>query len=247
MERKKYILTLLFLLLFASALANGGASNRSLIYKAYISGEMTLWKGVVDKMQINLKPEPDYLLELLNYQYGYIGWALGSGNKSEAEKYLQRVKNNLNLLKSKTGETSMTLFYASVINSFSIPFNKLKIAHYGMESLELAERSLERDAANPYANMQYASCYYYMPAIFGGSKSTGLLYYSKARKYMELSSYDNNEDWNYLSLLVQIAQVYADLKKYEEALDIYRLILKREPGFVWVKNELYPKVLKRKK
>ena len=54
-------------------------------------------------------------------------------------------------------------------------------------------------------------------------------------------------DWNYLSLLTQIAKAYEELKDYKNAETYYRKILSLAPDFAWVKNELYPAFLKKRK
>ena len=70
MERTKhYLIPLLFI--FISV--NMAASYRTDIYNAYITNRMDLWKKVIDVMQgDNFKN--DALAELINYQYGYIGY-----------------------------------------------------------------------------------------------------------------------------------------------------------------------------
>lgn len=50
-------------------------------------------------------------------------------------------------------------------------------------------------------------------------------------------------NWNYLSLLVTIAQSHTYLREYEKAKAVYENIMKLEPGFLYVKNDLYPELL----
>lgn len=51
-------------------------------------------------------------------------------------------------------------------------------------------------------------------------------------------------DWNYLSLLANMAEAYNELKEYDKAEQYYKHILTIEPNFLWVKNELYPNFIK---
>jgi hypothetical protein len=48
------------------------ASHRSEIYSAYINNRMDLWRGVIDRMNAIPGIRDELLLELVNYQYGYI-------------------------------------------------------------------------------------------------------------------------------------------------------------------------------
>jgi tetratricopeptide (TPR) repeat protein len=54
-------------------------------------------------------------------------------------------------------------------------------------------------------------------------------------------------DWNYLSLMILIGQTYTYLKEYDQAKKIYDNILQIEPGFLYVKDDLYPKLLTKMK
>ena len=92
MERKKY--SVVIILLLAGVLAKG-AGYRSEIYKAYIGNRMDLWKKTTDEMSRQKTDDPAYLLELVNYQYGYIGWALANNQKKEALKMLGEAEENI--------------------------------------------------------------------------------------------------------------------------------------------------------
>ena len=88
MERKKYFYILIFCLLAF----NSTAQSHKSIYKAYISGDMAKWKKTIDSIEaIPDKTNPGKL-ELLNYQYGYIGWCISKDKKAEAEKFIKKSK-----------------------------------------------------------------------------------------------------------------------------------------------------------
>ena len=48
-----------------------------------------------------------------------------------------------------------------------------------------------------------------------------------------------------MSLLILIGQTYTYLEDFTSAKKIYEEILKTEPGFLYVKDELYPEILKK--
>ena len=62
---------------------------------------------------------------------------------------------------------------------------------------------------------------------------------------MELNKEQIKDDWNYLSLQTAIAQAYEETGKWGLAKLYYEKILKIEPDYSWVKNELYPAILKK--
>ncbi|HNX78729.1 MAG TPA: hypothetical protein PKJ24_02550, partial [Prolixibacteraceae bacterium] len=110
MERKKY--SILIILLLTSVLVKS-ANYRSEICKAYIGNRMDQWKKVLDEMSRQKTEDPAYLLELVNYQYGYIGWALGNNQKKEASKILDEAEANLSRIEKAGYQPSWVHSYKS--------------------------------------------------------------------------------------------------------------------------------------
>ncbi|NJK98142.1 MAG: hypothetical protein HC905_27415 [Bacteroidales bacterium] len=241
MERTKYIL--IVILLF-SGIAGLYASQKQSIYQAYISGNMKLWKKTMDDMELQKAKSNDFLLELINYQYGYIGWCLGEKEWDLADNYIAKGEKNIEILEKSGYKASMTQAYRSAFYGFRIGLNKFQAPFIGPKSVDCAKQAMKLDATNPYGYIQYGNSQYYMPAVFGGSKALALEHYKKAEKLMEQQKEQAKNDWNYLSLLTMIAKAYTEMDQKTAAKAYYEKILKLEPGYIWVKNELYPKLLK---
>jgi tetratricopeptide (TPR) repeat protein len=107
--------------------------------------------------------------------------------------------------------------------------------------------AIEHDKENPYGYIQYGNSQFYMPAVFGGSKKVALQYFKTAEKLMESDQEKIKENWNYLNLLAFIAITYTEINDYAMAKAYYDKILKIEPDFLWVKDELYPALLNKTK
>jgi tetratricopeptide (TPR) repeat protein len=242
MERPKYYV-IIILLIFSSTYTN--AAYKSDIYEAYISNNMALWENIINEMNLQKGRNNDFVLELLNYQYGFIGWCLGNRKDDLAKQYLEQGEENLKILEKSSYKLSMVYAYQSAFYGYRIGMNKYKAPFIGPKSVNCAELAIKFDVNNPYGYIQYANAQYYMPAIFGGSKKVAIEYFKKAEKIMEVNQIQLKEDWNYLSLLTMIAKACIELKNYEEAKAYYEKILKTEPNFLWVKNELYPELLKK--
>ena len=71
MERKKYWIIILLIAFMDTTSANEGYSKQ--IYEAYISGNMSAWKSILLETQNQPKKNNAQLMEIINYQYGYIG------------------------------------------------------------------------------------------------------------------------------------------------------------------------------
>lgn len=241
MERKKY-LTLTILLLFG--FLSIYASNKTEIYKAYISNDMNLWKRTIDEMNQQKSKSNNFRLELLNYQYGYIAWCIGNKKNEIAESYIELGEKNIQVLEKTGSYASAVNAYKSAFYGYKIGLNKLKAPFIGPKSVDCAKLAMKQDTNNPYGYIQYGNSQFYMPAAFGGSKKLALDYYLKAKNLMERNPKEAIEDWNYLSLLSMIAKAYTELNDFKQAKTCYEKILKIEPDFLWVKNELYPELLK---
>lgn len=62
---------------------------------------------------------------------------------------------------------------------------------------------------------------------------------------METRPAELKNNWNYLSLLTKIAEAYHALGDNKTALNYLKKTLHIEPGYLWVKNELFPAYLKK--
>jgi tetratricopeptide (TPR) repeat protein len=242
MEGSRYKLIFFILLCFS---LNIRASEKSEIYSAYVTGNMTKWKNIIDRMDKVRNRDDKYLLELTNYQYGYIAWCIGNKNSDEARKYLELADKNLSILGKEPGNLSLVNSYKAAFYGYRIGLNRLLAPFLGPKSIECAKLAIKLDDENPLAFVQYGNIQFYMPQVFGGSKKEALEYYLKALKLMEADEEYLNDNWNYLSLLTVIAQSYSYLDDFQSSLSYLEKILEIEPAFAYVKDELYPGVLKK--
>lgn len=243
MERKKRLFIILAMVLSIISL---NAQNKKAIYNAYIGNKMEDWKSTMDKMEKQQSKSEEFLLELINYQYGYIGWCIGNNEKKQAKDYLKLAENNLENLEKTSLYPSYVNAYKSAFYGYTIGLNKLKAPFLGPKSINAAKQSMEENADNPFGFIQYANAQFYMPPIFGGSKTEAIKYYKQAQNIMEKDRDQLKNNWNYLSLLTNMAESYTEVKDYDKAEKYYKHILEIEPNFLWVKNELYPNFLKKK-
>jgi tetratricopeptide (TPR) repeat protein len=203
---------------------------------------MEKWKSIIDEMEGTKNSNAGFLLELVNFQYGYIGYCLGNDKMKEAEKYLDLAEENLDELEKAGGESSQISAYRSAFYGFSIGLNKMKAPFLGPKSVKYAKQAMEQNPENPMGYIQYANNQFYMPPVFGGSKEEAVKHFKKAEQLMEKHQKELKSDWNYLSLLALIGQSYSEMKEYKNAMEYYEKALKIEPGFSWVKKELMPQL-----
>jgi len=240
MERAKYRLILFILLLLSSQIK---ASYRSEIYSAYVNNQMNNWRDVIERMDTIQGKSDELLLELINYQYGYIGYCAGFGMKDEARKYLETAQKNVEILEKRSYKLAAVNSYKAAFYGFRIGLNPISAPFNSPRSMDCAREALKLDPEYYFVYVQLGNIEFHLPAAFGGSKEEALEYYLKARILMEKDPESLSDDWNYLSLLTLIGQTYTLLKDYASAKKSYEEILKIEPGFLYVKDDLYPRIL----
>lgn len=232
-----------FLPLMITAMALGDVKES--IYKAYINDDMGAWKSVIDSMQETGNRDGETMLSLVNYHYGYIGWCLGKKKEQEALGYLNLARDNLDILERKGACMSMVNAYRSAFYGFEISMKVIKAPVLGPKSMKCAGEALTLDPENAFALVQAGNIKYYMPALFGGSVGEAIVLFLKAREIMERKRDNLHHDWNYLHLLSIIARAYSDTGNLDAAKSVCEFILKTEPGFRWIRDDVYPGVLEK--
>lgn len=238
----KFRLIFILLAFFAISLR---ATTREDIYHCYLNNRMPVWKNIID--QLNSQPEKsnELLLELVNYQYGYIDWCLTNNRKDEALVYLKLAEENVKFLEAKKFERSMIYAYKAAFYGYHIAINKFLAPFLGPKSSSCANQAIELDPNQLFGYIQLGNVKFHSPSIMGGSKTEAISYYLKAKTMMERNKDEIHGDWNYLSLLTAIAKAYESMNDLPKAKLMYEEILKFEPGFASVRDELYPQLLKK--
>jgi len=241
MEGKKSIVTVALMILPLLLIA----SEKTKVYHAYIHNRMEEWKSVIDEMHSRNSSDTISLAELLNYQYGYIGFCLAMEKEKEARGYLDLAEENLEFLEEIGYRRSIIHAYKSAFYGFKIGLSPIKATFLGPKSMKQAELAIEADPYEPMGYIQQGNAQFYMPPVFGGSKTEAIEKFKLAMDLMTKEGQSIKNDWNYLSLLVLIAQSYEEMEKWEQAKKYYNQALAVEPEFKWVKNELLPGLLKK--
>ena len=206
--------------------------------------KMDVWKYTIDKMQRQEMKSDSFLLELINYQYGYIGWCLGKNKKKEAKHYLELAENNVNKLDQKNTNQALANAYKSAFLGFRIELNPLKAPFLGRKSLKHIKTAIELDDSIPMVQIQYGLAYLHMPSISGGSKENAIDHFIKAENMMAKNPQLQKNDWNYIRLLTLLGQTYEEIENNIKAEEYYKKTLHIEPEYHWVKDRLYPDLKK---
>lgn len=231
---------MIFALLLAAPRASRAQDcNSGRIYRAYAGGDMDEWRDVISEMES--VPDDACREKLVEYYYGYTGYLIGLERKTEAARCIERAEKLIAEWLADEPENPSALAFEGVFTAFRIPLNKIKAPVLGPRSMKLIKRAYRADADDVQALSAMGSMLYHAPAIFGGDREEGIRYIERAVRKIEESG-GAAGDWYYLSLLVMLAQFTEVQRGPEAAAALYEKILAAEPGFTWVRDELYPQL-----
>lgn len=239
---------ILFLLPFLFV-AKVGSANSSVyddrLYSCFISSDMLEWQKVITDLEKEFETTKSVNVEfqLLHAQYGFIGFLLGSKRTSLGEKYIAKADKHIaSLLKSNPKWVEVMALEAAII-AYKISIRPYKAPFLGPRSMGLIDDALEIEPNNIYALIEKGNSKHYAPSYVGGSPTEAIVQYQKA--ITGIKSSNKTKTWWYLNTLTQLALAAEKANNYTLASKTYKEILSIEPNFKWVKDELYPKFLKK--
>ncbi len=218
------------------------------LYSLYIENNMKSWDKVIVQMINKYKQNGDFelLYNITLTMYGYIGYCLGNDMEDQAKEYVDKGLENIEIMLKSNPLWAEAMALKAAYYGFKVSLFPFRSMYYGPKSLEAISFAREMYPSSAQVILESANVKYYTPPMFGGSKSEAIEYYKKAIDLMEITKNTEN-NWVYLSTLTLLAMAYEDLKMNKEAKDIYRKTLAFEPGYILVKEVLYPEVLNNKK
>ncbi len=237
-------ITIFLFFQFSGFFVSAQVSNKVLIYSAYINGDMHKWENIIISIEKHKPATVDEKLELISYYYGYTGYLLGIKNYDKAALYVDKGDKLIaDVLKYSPKNATAYAFRGSFIG-FRIGMSKFKAITLGPESNRNIERAFELEPANIQACVDNANSLYHTPRIFGGDKQQSLKLFLKAAALLEKNKL-TEQNWFYLNVLTLTAKNYESLGQLQKAKQIYERILHISPDYKWVRNELYPSVLRK--
>lgn len=243
------LITMVFLA-FSSPLKAGetGFAYQERLYQIYQSGEMTQWVEVLDAMKLEYQSTPnvDLLYVITLTQYGYIGYLLGIKDNRTARRYLADAEENVERLALRRPNNANVLALKGALMAYQIAISPYKAPFIGPRSMAIIDESIEINPNAPQALLEKANSAHYAPSMFGGDPNLAVRYYAKAIVAFESTNGGvAPRSWIYLNAYAQMALAFEKAKQHQNAKRTYLHILTIAPDFKWVRDELYPKFIKK--
>jgi len=211
---------------------------------------MEVWNVVLNDLELSYKRSNDkeILFYTLHTQYGLIGYLIGVKQYSQSKRLIEKVESNIEKLLKINSKWVEVISLKAAIKAYKIAINPYKAPFLGPESNSLINQALTLDSNNPIALIEKGNSKHYAPTFVGGNPNEAIDYYEKAIQIIEKrSDYKQVKTWWYLNALAQLALAAEKAGKPKIAKETYLKILKTAPEFKWVRDELYPKFLKKYK
>ncbi len=216
---------------------------KKMIYSTFVNREMYKWGSIIRTFETNNPPETiNQKLELVNYYYGFVAFQMGKKQYASALEHITNGEKIVNEILAVSPRNATALSYKGAFIGFRIGISKFKSIYLGPESRSYIDKANEIEPNNVQAIIDKGHALFYAPRVFGGDKEEAIKMFLKAAALMEKNR-DTEQNWAYLNLLTSIALAYEKLDRNADAKRMYEKILSKEPHFVWVKNDLYPKLL----
>ena len=248
MNQSRFKIAVVFIIIVFSAIQvfklKAESAYKPIIYTAYINGDMNKWASVIYTIEKQNPATIEGKLELISYYYGYTGFLIGTKKYELAQKNIEAGERHINeVLKLSPRNATAYAFKGSFLG-FRIGLSKFKAISLGPESNRYISKACELDPRNIQGIVDKANALYHTPKLFGGNKTEALLLFQNAIKLIENEKL-TDRNWFYLNVLTLTAQAHASLGELSKAKAIYEKVIRFEPDYKWVKNELYPELLKK--
>ncbi len=246
-RNKNSIVTLLLLLVLfiPGVCVKAELTHKKVFYRTFVNREMYKWGELIHAFETNTPPKTiDQKLELINYYYGYIGHLMNKKKHEAAEEYIDKGQDLIDNVIKLSPRNTVALSYKGAFIGFKMGFSKMKAVYLAPKCMLEINKAYKLDHENSQIIINKANLLFYSPSALGGDKDDALQLYHKAMVLMEKSK-DTDQNWNYLNLLTTIAMGLDKTDKPHEAKKMYEKILKIEPDFKWVRDDLYPNLLRR--
>lgn len=247
MEAKKVLMRFILsgFCLAAFGLMEAQQSYKETVYQAFVSNQMDKWEKVI--LDLNSKRAGlsyEQKGALLNYYYGYTGWLSEEGPNKKTRTYIEEADQLMDELMAIDPEEADWYAFRGAFYGYKIGLSPVKAPFLGPKSMDHIDRAIELGPERPQGWIERGNALFYMPKSFGGSKEKAMEAYKKAIGIMENSPESLKNNWMYLNVLMVLGQSYEKTGYLEQAKSTYEKILGIEPGFRYVRDELYPDFMK---
>lgn len=216
---------------------------REAVYRGYIQDEETHWQKGLELLR-QACGQPVSCSEAMRYElalteYGYIGFCLAHEQKEKAQSYLESCEAHARSLLGTSYEAEVHAILGGLMG-IKMGLSPASAIWIGPKSLKHIEAATQKGKDKAAGWVETGNMRLHSPALFGGSVDKAIHCYQKAIRLFEQRPEAERRCWLYLHAYAWLGQAWQKKGMKAEARKVYEQVLKIEPNFRWVKNELLP-------
>jgi tetratricopeptide (TPR) repeat protein len=217
------------------------------IYKGYVSSSLSDWQEGIRLMEKIRKTRSDDFE--LSYQlglayYGLIGYCNSTKNCTDLLQKIEQAQELVKKLLQKYPESSSYSALMGGLIAMEIEQKPTQMIFLGPTCTRYINESVSKAPENPIAWVEKGNLRYHSPGIFGGDRKEAIACFERAINLFDKYPSLKKNSWQYLHAWAWLGKAYLEEGKQEEARKVFQKVLKIEPDFLWVKNELLPSLRK---
>jgi len=219
-----------------------GQSYSRQIYDAFIDSRMDRWESVMEEMEevAEVTGSRQILYELVVARYGYIAYCISMERDREAKTHVKKAEEEIETLLASGYNRARVLALQGAVYGYKVGLAPYKAVIFGRRALDANKEAMELSPRDPQIIMEKANIELYKPTVFGDAREDAVRHYKEAIDLYEENPEAIDHNWLYLNALSGLASAYIETEHYREADEVYRKILRIEPGFKWIREEVYP-------
>lgn len=232
--------------MFSLSNVNSHTKYEISLYKFFVENKLNKWEELIRQMEIeyNKTEDEDFLYKLTYAQYGYIGYCIAQ-SKIETGKAVHRAaEKNIKKLIDESPSKAELYALKGALKAYAIEFDKINMIKHGLASMEWINKAYEKDKQNPLVLMEKGNMTYYIPSFLGGGIDNAIEYHETSIHLFENNLEKLEYNWIYLLVAANLGRWHEENNNIRQAKEVYEKILDHEPNYKWVKDELYPGLLR---
>ncbi len=243
----KSVKKLLAILVFLISCSHVFAVDYDLhFYKAFLTEDIQRWEELLNEMDQNYKTnsKDSLLRKIVKARFGLINLYNRIKEEDKAGDELKILEKNIETLLDKYPEDACLWANRTALIGMYINLKPYKVMFYGPLSLDYISKARALNKNLPEVMIEYGNVKYNAPSFAGGDKDLGRRLYRDAIAKMvaDLDTYKN--DWFFLMVHINYANILKVEGKKKEALQLYEWLLKYEPDYKLLSDKLIPEIKK---
>lgn len=234
---------LTYLLLLVPGLSFGQFTDE-VLYQAYLTQDMVTWNQYLTLNHWESLPSLYERSRYLNYEYGYLATAVEEKTE-DAKERVEAYGRHIDQMAEFTNQATI-LTYRSAYYAYRAKMNAKEFISMGFKAMNTAKEAVAADSTNVLALALMGCVDFYAPGMLGGSKVRALEAFNKVEAIYHQTG-DTIANWNYPATEMQRAMCLEKTGHLDEAIALCCKMLKRDPEFIFIRDEYLPQLLKKSK